>query len=97
MNFDYQKVWESKQVQREKLAALPLGEKFRILDRLAESAQAIRASQPAMSQAVSAGNAGPSRWAQRKLLPEYEALLNSGSLTSTVDSTPGLSEERDAR
>ena len=38
-----------------------------------------------------------SKWANRKLLPEYEAMLNSGALTSDVDSTIGLSEERDAR
>lgn len=43
------------------------------------------------------GDNGTSRWANRKLLPEYEALLNSGALTSDVDSTIGLSEERDAR
>ena len=42
-------------------------------------------------------SAGPSKWQNRKLLPEYERLLNSGALTSTVDSTIGLSEERDAR
>ncbi len=40
---------------------------------------------------------GPAKWANRKLLPEYEALLASGALTSGVDSTIGLSEERDAR
>ena len=38
-----------------------------------------------------------SKWANRKLLPEYEAMLNSGALTSDVDSTIGLSQERDAR
>lgn len=38
-----------------------------------------------------------SKWASRKLLPEYEALLRSGALTSDTDSTIGLSEERDAR
>ena len=37
------------------------------------------------------------KWANRKLLPEYESLLNSGALTSDVDSSIGLSEERDAR
>jgi hypothetical protein len=47
--------------------------------------------------APTTGSFGPSRWANRKLLPEYEALLNSGALTSNVDSTIGLSEERDAR
>ena len=40
---------------------------------------------------------GEPRWANRKLLPEYEALLTSGALTSGVDSTIGLSEERDDR
>jgi hypothetical protein len=40
---------------------------------------------------------GTSRWANRKLLPEYEALLKSGALASDTDSTIGLSEERDAR
>lgn len=42
-------------------------------------------------------NTGQPKWANRKLLPEYEALLNSGALTSNVDSTIGLSEDRDAR
>ena len=41
--------------------------------------------------------AGTSKWANRKLLPEYEALLASGALSSGVDSAIGLSEERDAR
>lgn len=36
-------------------------------------------------------------WEKRKLLPEYEAALQAGALTSEVDSTIGLSEERDAR
>ena len=44
-----------------------------------------------------ATNDGQSKWANRKLLPEYEALLKSGALNSTTDSTIGLSEERDAR
>lgn len=44
-----------------------------------------------------AGASAQAKWASRKLLPEYEALLNSGELTSDVDSTYGLSEERDAR
>ncbi len=42
-------------------------------------------------------NSGQSKWANRKLLPEYEALLKSGALTSDTDCTIGLSEERDAR
>lgn len=40
---------------------------------------------------------GESKWAKRKLLPEYEALLKSGALSSNSDSAIGLSEERDAR
>ena len=47
--------------------------------------------------ASSATRSSQSKWANRKLLPEYEAMLNSGALTSDVDSTIGLSEERDAR
>lgn len=37
------------------------------------------------------------KWATRRLLPVYEALMKSGALTSDTDSTVGLSEERDAR
>ena len=48
-------------------------------------------------KATAGSNSGQSKWANRKLLPGYEALLNSGDLTSNVDSTIGLSEERDAR
>jgi hypothetical protein len=38
-----------------------------------------------------------SYWAQRTLLPEYAALLKSGTLTGGTDSTQMISEERDAR
>jgi plasmid stability protein len=51
----------------------------------------------AVEEKSSLSTSGQSKWANRKLLPEYEALLNSGALTSNVDSTIGLSEERDAR
>ena len=51
----------------------------------------------AEEKAAPAALATQSKWANRKLLPEYETLLNSGALTSDVDSTIGLSEERDAR
>ena len=54
MSFDYQKVWNSKQAQRDKLATLPLGEKFRLLDALAERALAIRASNPLKAKTVPA-------------------------------------------
>jgi plasmid stability protein len=36
-------------------------------------------------------------WKHRKLLPEYEAMLNSGALQGGTDSTAMLSEERDVR
>jgi len=39
-----------------------------------------------------------SKWANRKLLPEYEAALKSGAFFSGgTDSTVIISEERDAR
>lgn len=40
---------------------------------------------------------GPSSWANRKLLPEYEAALKAGAFSSGPDSTQIISEERDAR
>ncbi len=36
-------------------------------------------------------------WAERKLLPEYRALIESGALRGGMDSTTAISEERDAR
>jgi plasmid stability protein len=45
----------------------------------------------------SKAGAGGSYWTNRKLLPEYEAMLKSGALSSSVDSATGLSEDRDAR
>ncbi len=36
-------------------------------------------------------------WADRKLLPEYEAMMKAGAFSGGTDSTIGLSEERDAR
>ena len=43
------------------------------------------------------GTGGTSLWAKRQLLPKYEAALKAGALTSEIDSTVGLSKERDAR
>jgi hypothetical protein len=46
------------------------------------------------------GSAAPkqgSYWAQRRLLPEYEALLKSGALAGGTDSSAAISEERDQR
>ena len=50
------------------------------------------AAEAAVPQAV----AKVSYWAQRRLLPEYQALLESGVLAGGTDSTTALSEERDA-
>lgn len=38
-----------------------------------------------------------SYWANRKLLPEYEAALKAGAFSGGTDSTQIISEERDAR
>ena len=38
-----------------------------------------------------------SKWANRKLLPEYQALLASGAFSGGTDSTQIISEDRDAR
>ena len=42
-------------------------------------------------------SATQSKWANRKLLPEYEAMLQSGAFSGGTDSTQSISEERDAR
>jgi hypothetical protein len=46
---------------------------------------------------VSPGRKIKSRWSQRRLIPGYQKLMRSGNLLSDIDSTSGLSEERDAR
>lgn len=38
-----------------------------------------------------------SYWANRKLLPEYDAALKAGAFSGGTDSTAIVSEERDAR
>ena len=40
---------------------------------------------------------GVSYWANRKLLPEYDATLKAGAFSGGSDSTVMVSEERDAR
>ncbi|MDB6074055.1 MAG: hypothetical protein JWO89_1695 [Verrucomicrobiaceae bacterium] len=45
----------------------------------------------------SSAPAGQSKWANRKLLPEYEAMMKTGAFGGGTDSTHILSEERDAR
>lgn len=44
-----------------------------------------------------AANGGTSKWANRKLLPEYEAMLASGAFQGAIDATQIISDERDAR
>ena len=46
---------------------------------------------------VSPASSTQSKWAVRKLLPEYEAMLQTGAFSSGTDSTQIVSEERDAR
>lgn len=38
-----------------------------------------------------------SKWANRKLLPEYEAMQKRGAFSGGTDSTQIISEERDVR
>ena len=40
---------------------------------------------------------GPSYWASRKLIPEFEEALQSGAFDLDSESTELISEERDAR
>jgi hypothetical protein len=47
--------------------------------------------------AVTSAPGTQSRWASRTLLPEYEAMLQTGAFTGGTDSTQIVSEERDAR
>ena len=47
--------------------------------------------------AAPAANGSQSKWANRKLLPEYEAMLKTGAFSGGTDSTVTLSEDRDAR
>ena len=47
MTFDLDKILESKRAMRKRLAALPIGEKLRMLDALRERTLAIRGKRPA--------------------------------------------------
>ena len=51
----------------------------------------------ATEEKAPAGIAGQSKWANRKLLPEYEAMLATGAFSGGTDSTQIISEERDGR
>jgi len=51
----------------------------------------------AAEEKAPAASGGQSKWANRKLLPEYEAMLATGAFRGGTDSTQIISEERDAR
>lgn len=46
MSFDFSSVWKSKRALRERLRALPISEKLRMLDVMRESVVSIRAAKP---------------------------------------------------
>ena len=50
-------------------------------------------------KAAPAATSGPEKsyWANRKLLPEYEAALKAGAFSGGTDSTQMISEDRDER
>lgn len=48
MTFDIEKIQESKQAMRRRLAALPVAEKLSMLDAMRERAETLRTARPAM-------------------------------------------------
>ena len=46
MSFDFTNIWKSKRALRERLRALPIAEKLRMLDAMRESFISIRAAKP---------------------------------------------------
>ena len=62
-----------------------------------ETIHLIEAAIAVEEKAIPASNAGQSKWANRRLLPEYEEMMKSGAFSGGTDSTVALSEERDAR
>ena len=51
----------------------------------------------ATEETAPAASSSQSKWATRRLLPEYEAMLKAGAFSGGTDSTIALSEERNAR
>lgn len=45
-DFDFERIWESKQALRQRLAAAPIAQKLRMLDKLRERALALRRASP---------------------------------------------------
>lgn len=62
-----------------------------------ESIHLIEAAIAALEAAPASPAHSQSKWANRKLLPEYEEMLRSGAFSGGTDSTITLSEERDTR
>ncbi len=62
-----------------------------------ETIHLLEAAIAAEETATAAASSSQSKWANRKLLPEYEAMLKTGAFSGGVDSTIALSEDRDAR
>jgi hypothetical protein len=52
MSFDFERIWKSKRALRERLAALPIAEKLRLLDAMRERAVAIQGKNPRQIIAV---------------------------------------------
>ena len=52
MSFDFSEIWKGKQALRERLAALPVSEKLRLLDAMRESVASIRSAKPAQGPKV---------------------------------------------
>jgi plasmid stability protein len=62
-----------------------------------ETIHLIEAAIATEEKSVSPAGSGQSKWANRKLLPAYEAMLATGAFSGGTDSTQIISEERDAR
>ena len=61
MNFDFDRVWESKREMRRKLAALPIAEKLRMLDALRERALILRSESLESVRGTKEQSTDPSR------------------------------------
>lgn len=62
-----------------------------------ETIHLIEAAIASEEKSLASTTSGESKWANRKLLPEYEAMLARGAFSGGTDSTQIISEERDAR
>ncbi|MBX3731416.1 MAG: hypothetical protein KF791_02340 [Verrucomicrobiae bacterium] len=62
-----------------------------------ETIHLLKAAIASEEAAPPATSSSQSKWANRKLLPEYEVMLKNGAFSGGTDSTIALSEDRDAR